>query len=426
MASSIQQPQPQPQEPSLEPKPEPSPSPSPSRQLIPMPTATLTPMSASTPDSDSTDYDTTPIPMAIPMGVPIVLPPVRRLPPPCWTPDETSVLIDAYRDIWFSLRRANLRANHWQDVADTIHSHCPHVHPPKTAVQCRHKMEKLRKRYRAELLRAKSIPHHRFSSSWVYFSKMDSIDKSSSDNININNNSAASLPSPQPLSSVPFAAAHDASAQQRHHDDHLTPRTYSQPRPTPYPTHRFPTPPSHSHRPPPTFAPDFDDSPPPNPTYAFNNNYPAAPPPPKSAYTSNYGTPHYNNASRFVNTNDDNNTGSAGPSGMGLEMDYVNASSSSKKKRKMMMSNGGLEKRDKGEDSGGMEMVQAIRMLGESFLNMEKMKMDMMRETERLRMEMEMKRTQMLLDSQHRIIQAFAKGWTDAVIDNTDDHDAAS
>ncbi|KAL9663488.1 hypothetical protein QQ045_018875 [Rhodiola kirilowii] len=54
---------------------------------------------------------------------------------------------------------------------------CPLASPAKTAVQCRHKMEKLRKRYRSEIQRAKSLPVSRFISSWVHFKRMDAMEK---------------------------------------------------------------------------------------------------------------------------------------------------------------------------------------------------------------------------------------------------------
>ncbi|PWA56011.1 trihelix protein [Artemisia annua] len=75
--------------------------------------------------------------------------PTRRIPPPCWTNDQTVALIEAYRDKWYSLRRGNLRAPHWQEVADCVSVKCG-SDLPKTSIQCRHKMEKLRKRYRNE------------------------------------------------------------------------------------------------------------------------------------------------------------------------------------------------------------------------------------------------------------------------------------
>ncbi|ONK59163.1 uncharacterized protein A4U43_C08F3630 [Asparagus officinalis] len=56
------------------------------------------------------------------------------------------------------------------------------------------------------------------------------------------------------------------------------------------------------------------------------------------------------------------------------------------------------------------EMVRALRMLGDGYMRMEQMKMDMAREMERARMEMELKRTEMILDTQKRIVDSFVKG----------------
>lgn len=80
----------------------------------------------------------------------------RRLPPPCWTHEETLALIEAYRDRWEALRKGNLRASDWDDVANAVTARCGRfpTATPKSGVQCRHKIEKLRKRYRAERTRA--------------------------------------------------------------------------------------------------------------------------------------------------------------------------------------------------------------------------------------------------------------------------------
>ncbi|XXG75649.1 hypothetical protein AAC387_Pa08g0176 [Persea americana] len=97
----------------------------------------------------------------------------RRLPPPCWTTEETAALIDAYRLKWYFLNRGNLKASHWQEVADSVTRTCPHVSPPKTSLQCRHKIEKLRKRYRNEKQRCASSAA---PPSWPFFRKMDSME----------------------------------------------------------------------------------------------------------------------------------------------------------------------------------------------------------------------------------------------------------
>jgi hypothetical protein len=71
---------------------------------------------------------------------------------------------------------------------------------------------------------------------------------------------------------------------------------------------------------------------------------------------------------------------------------------------------GGGVKRGRGPVA---EMVESIRFLGEGFIEMEKMKMDMVKEIEKMRMDMEVKRNEMLLKSQQQIVDAFLKGLVD-------------
>ncbi|WCJ25747.1 Alcohol dehydrogenase transcription factor Myb/SANT-like family protein [Euphorbia peplus] len=98
---------------------------------------------------------------------------VRRVPPPCWTQQETIALIHAYRDKWFSVNRGNLRAADWDAVSSAV-AQSSSGHPPKSSLQCRHKIEKLRKRYRAEKRRSVSFPgRSSSSSSWDLFPLLD-------------------------------------------------------------------------------------------------------------------------------------------------------------------------------------------------------------------------------------------------------------
>lgn len=53
------------------------------------------------------------------------------------------------------------------------------------------------------------------------------------------------------------------------------------------------------------------------------------------------------------------------------------------------------------------EIVSTINLLGEGFVRMEKMKMDMAREMEKMRMEMELKRNKLILESQRQIVDTF-------------------
>ncbi|OEL37857.1 hypothetical protein BAE44_0001123, partial [Dichanthelium oligosanthes] len=54
------------------------------------------------------------------------------------------------------LRKGNLWAANWDDVANAVTARCGRfpTATPKSGVQCRHKIEKLRKRYRAERSRS--------------------------------------------------------------------------------------------------------------------------------------------------------------------------------------------------------------------------------------------------------------------------------
>ncbi|CAN1259228.1 Protein FIP2 [Linum perenne] len=99
----------------------------------------------------------------------------RKVPPPCWTREETVELIKAYRDKWFAVNRGNLRAADWDAVAAALAESPASSDPPKSAVQCRHKIEKIRKRYRAEKQRCVNYPG-RFFSSWDLFPLLDSME----------------------------------------------------------------------------------------------------------------------------------------------------------------------------------------------------------------------------------------------------------
>ncbi|XP_015579264.1 trihelix transcription factor ASIL1 [Ricinus communis] len=334
------------------------------------------PGSPSPPDSSLTPN---PLPLVPALPQPSTNP--RRLPPPCWSHDETVALIDAYRDKWYTLRRGNLKANHWQEVADSVARRCPTASPPKTAVQCRHKMEKLRKRYRTEIQRARSMPVSRFSSSWVHFKRMDAMEKgpqaktdynSESDNEDEkedddddanqgfymenqrNGGSVLNTRSIHKLyrngigvntgSNMNSGASASASAASGFRIRIPTGVSIAQP------------------------APKFYDQ-----KYGVN---------PNSIPKPNFG-----------------GAGSGSVSGSGLASGRVLRGSDEIGKKR---------ERDPME-----EMVAAIKVLGDGFVRMEQMKMEMAREIETMRMDMEMKRTEMILHSQQRIVEAFAKAFSE-------------
>ncbi|KAB5526855.1 hypothetical protein DKX38_020702 [Salix brachista] len=309
----------------------------------------------------------------------------RRLPPPCWTPDETVALIDAYRDKWYTLRRGNLKANHWQEVADAVSRRCPAASPPKTAVQCRHKMEKLRKRYRTEIQRARSMPVSRFSSSWVHFKRMDGMEKG-----------------PQ------AKADYNSESEGDDNDD------------------------------------DNEDDGDIHGSYLENYRTPGNVMNTRSIqklYRNGIGNPGTGSGNNGLSGGSSGmGSGNAGgfririPTGVSIaqpgpkfyakaEQKYggspsmgVNASPNPNQKpnyggvgSSSRVMRGGEEMGKKREREPMEDLVAAIKVLGDGFVRMEQMKMEMAREMETMRMEMEMKRTEMIIESQQRIVEAFAK-----------------
>ncbi|KAK8517953.1 hypothetical protein V6N13_128109 [Hibiscus sabdariffa] len=97
---------------------------------------------------------------------------VKKPQPLPWTHRETLNLIQAYQEKWYSLQRGQLKANQWEEVAVTVATRCRRYgdSAAKTALQCRHKMEKLRRRYRSERHGVGS------GSAWPYYDAMEALE----------------------------------------------------------------------------------------------------------------------------------------------------------------------------------------------------------------------------------------------------------
>ncbi|KAK6947510.1 Myb/SANT-like DNA-binding domain 4 [Dillenia turbinata] len=227
----------------------------------------------------------------------------RKFPSPCWAHDETLALIDSYRDKWYSLRRGHLRSTDWESVASSVASLCPST-PPKSSAQCRHKIEKLRKRYRTEKQRSLSSSSYPglFFSSWLFYDKMDFMESLES-----NSQSPITQILKKPLKFEPVDLK----------------------------------------------TPEFQKTP---------------------NFETVRGNPIFE----------------------------------SKKMKTKKMSNVEYD-----DDAMGM-MVRSIKMIGEGYAKMEGMKMEMVREMERVRLEMELRRSQLILESQHQIFDAFLMGFLDS------------
>ncbi|KAG8086402.1 hypothetical protein GUJ93_ZPchr0010g11007 [Zizania palustris] len=101
-----------------------------------------------------------------------------RLPPPnpnlpyredCWSEGETAALVGAWGSRYVELNRGNLRQKQWQEVADAVNSRrgaAARRRPPRTDVQCKNRVDTLKKKYKAE--RSRNAP-----SSWSFFNELD-------------------------------------------------------------------------------------------------------------------------------------------------------------------------------------------------------------------------------------------------------------
>lgn len=377
---------------------------------------------------------------AIPEEKPQPAPPPRRFPPPCWTQEETLALIEAYRERWYALRRGYLRTADWDAVAATVTSRCPDASPAKTSAQCRHKMEKLRQRYRAEKQRSLSCPTGRFFSSWFFFDNMDAMENGTTvAAIRSNNQQIA-----EKQQGVP-AVSSDGYALKTMIDQNLLKLKIN---------------PKNNVNSPPNFM--F------NHVLAAKNsekiNFASRIPngycsymdmgsnkeehPHDLEYSSGYRMKNgismkakrtgriigdVNGGGNFVmNPSYDCDegreyNGSNASDGFHIRNMGVGVSSS-----RRSYNSGNVEQQPnldsrfspglskfgkKGGGGVGMkrgrdpveEMVLSIKLLGEGFMKMEKMKMEMAKEVEQMRMEMEMKRNEMILESQKQIVEAFVK-----------------
>ncbi|KAF3532640.1 hypothetical protein DY000_02043454 [Brassica cretica] len=94
----------------------------------------------------------------------------HRLPPgreDWWSEDATATLIEAWGDRYVNLSRGNLRQNDWREVADAVNSIHGGSGRPKTDVQCKNRIDTLKKKYKNEKAKKPS------PSSWCFFERLD-------------------------------------------------------------------------------------------------------------------------------------------------------------------------------------------------------------------------------------------------------------
>ncbi|XP_031281926.1 trihelix transcription factor ASIL2-like [Pistacia vera] len=93
----------------------------------------------------------------------------------CWSEEATSTLVDAWGRRYMELNRGNLRQKDWQDVADAVnalHAHSKKTH--RTDVQCKNRIDTIKKKYKQEKTRVTSS-NGTLTSSWPFFERMDAL-----------------------------------------------------------------------------------------------------------------------------------------------------------------------------------------------------------------------------------------------------------
>ncbi|XP_021720036.1 trihelix transcription factor ASIL1-like [Chenopodium quinoa] len=326
---------------SSSPQPEPQPQPQPQS-----PPPQSPPPSPPTTAAITTTTTSTPPPPPPPIIQALSYSPLKKPQPIPWSHEETLNLIKAYQEKWYSLKRGQLKASQWEEVAITVAARCGLDDPSKSGTQCRHKIEKLRKRYRAE--KQKMGPNFNYHNHpWIYFSLMDQLERG-----------------PLPISAI--APADNNNNSSRYYD--------------------------------------------------VNGN---------------------NNSNHYVRHGSDDDDEEGGG---------VRFGSMEKLRRDLKRGFGrrggdfgGLNKRksywegdddevgfeDGDEEVGGVQerengrnfMAQLgaqFRGFAENFVRIEKKKLDFMRDNQRLRIEMESKKREMILVYQHKTIQLINKAFTDA------------
>ncbi|MQL69204.1 hypothetical protein Taro_001479 [Colocasia esculenta] len=87
----------------------------------------------------------------------------------CWSDGATEALVEAWGERYVQLSRGNLRQKDWKDVADAVNEHLDAVgKPPKSDIQCKNRIDTLKKKYKIE--KARPGP-----SDWAFYSRLDGL-----------------------------------------------------------------------------------------------------------------------------------------------------------------------------------------------------------------------------------------------------------
>ncbi|KAJ4950330.1 hypothetical protein NE237_027162 [Protea cynaroides] len=152
----------------------------------------------------------------------------------CWSEGATSTLIDAWGERYVELNRGNLKQNHWREVADVVTSREDYSKAPKTDIQCKNRIDTVKKKYKIEKAKiASGIP-----TKWIFFDRINELigpaSKNNEDNeenhkSNRHGHQSGSLPKIPAVRSVrssrQFQVKQQDSGNSSDSSDSLRPRT---------------------------------------------------------------------------------------------------------------------------------------------------------------------------------------------------------
>ncbi|KAI3448784.1 hypothetical protein Pfo_005449 [Paulownia fortunei] len=271
-----------------------------------------------------------------------------------WSEGAVSSLLEAYEAKWSLRNRAKLKGQDWEDVAKHVSARANNSKSAKTQTQCKNKIESMKKRYRSESAAAGDV------SSWPLYPRLDLLLRGNG------------LPVAAPLMQVVA-------------------------------------------NPPPVVVMETSSPPPPP--------LPPAAPPPGSVAQNSHGS---NGVDRLAK-GDGNNSG-AKSSDQESDENRINDTDSStpaiyteKEKSNMKTKAERMNKATKRRRKEYWEIGESIRWLAEVMVRSEQARMETMREIERMRVEAEekrgevdLKRTEIIANTQLEIAKLFANGSVDS------------
>ncbi|XP_021774486.1 trihelix transcription factor ASIL2-like [Chenopodium quinoa] len=284
-----------------------------------------------------------------------------------WSEGAVSSLLEAYESKWILRNRAKLKGQDWEDVAKHVSSRANNTKSPKTQTQCKNKIESMKKRYRSESATADT-------SSWPLFSRLD----------NLLRGTGGSTGLPSAHSSPMKAIAVSSNPGLVLESSPVALQLPPLPIPLPVPPQQAPPPVeiaqnSHESNGAEPMAKDCDEV---------------------AAKVSDQISDKNHNDDDHIET--DSSTPAL----------YSDDKNGPKLKKLMKMKR---KKRRREENSSWEDVSESIRWLGEAVVRSEQVRMDTMRELERMRVEaeakrgeMDLKRTEIIANTQLEIARLFA------------------